>query len=279
MIRIVTDNASDIRQDEADEMDITVIELPISFGEEAFPQRTLEDFQNFYRKLEQVEKLPKTSRASIGDYLSLYQKAEQEGDDIIVITLSSGLSGTIESALQAKEVSGYDRIYVVDSEQAITNQRLLVEYACKLRKNGFDAESIVEKLEAIKKRIVVYGMIDTLKYLEMGGRIPTGFANIGNTLKIKPLITMNHGKLEAMSIVRGSKAGIKKIKKQFEKDGYDSNFPVYFAYTPDKKYSLAFQKEMEESYGLTKTKNYPVCGVVGSHIGPNGLAIIFVKEN
>lgn len=280
MIRVVTDNASDMTVKDADDLNVDLINLPITFGDEEFPQKTEEDFEAFFERLAQVDKLPKTSRGSLVDYYQIFKEAKDAGDDVICVTLSKTISGSIDSAYQAKEALDYDRVFIVDSALAVTGQRLLVEAICQRRNEGATAESIVEEANSLKKRIIVYGLIDTLRYLKMGGRIPSAFASLGDVLQIKPLITLDDGNLDGMGLARGHKAGIKKIKRKFKDNGYDTNYPVYFAYTPSKANAVAFMEEMIKEFDLTNTKLLPVGGVVGTHIGTDALAIIFVqKEN
>ena len=101
---------------------------------------------------------------------------------------------------------------------------------------------------------------------------------MGDVLNIKPLITLDDGNLDAMAVARGHKAGVKKIKRKFKDNGYDENYPVYFAYTPDKSSAITFMEEMIEEFDLKNTKLIPVGGVVGTHIGTNALAVIFVQK-
>ncbi len=278
MIRVVTDNASDMTLEDAELLNVDLINLPITFGDEEFPQRTNEDFDRFFEKLTQVDELPKTSRGSLVDYYRVFNEAKEAGDDVICVTLSKTISGSIDSAYQAKEALGYDRVFIIDSALAITGQRLLVEAICKRRDEGVPSEDIVEEANSLKKRIIVYGLIDTLRYLKMGGRIPAAFASLGDVLNIKPLITLDDGNLDAMAVARGHKAGVKKIKRKFKDNGYDENYPVYFAYTPDKRSAITFMEEMIEEFDLKNTKLIPVGGVVGTHIGTNALAVIFVQK-
>ena len=145
-------------------MNIFVVPLRIQFEDGECPQDTREDFPKFYDRLVKSEKLPTTSQPSPQEYLRYFLKAKEKGDAVLVITLSSGLSGTINAAETAKQISGYDRIAIVDSRQAIMAQRIVVEYAVSLRDQGVGTEEIVRKLEELRDHITVCGVVDTLTY-------------------------------------------------------------------------------------------------------------------
>ena len=187
MIQIITDSASDITRKEAEDMGIHIVPLRIQFEDGECPQETEEDFLTFYERLEKAKELPKTSQPSPQTYLEYFEEAEKAQDEVLVITLSSGLSGTIGAAQTAKDISEYEKVYIVDSRQAILAQRMLVEYAVKLRAEQMPVKEIVAKLEELRDQITVCGMLDTLTYLKKGGRIPAALAVVGNVIGIKPV--------------------------------------------------------------------------------------------
>ena len=188
--KIITDTASDITKEQAEEMDIIRIPLSIKFGGEEMAMDTEDDFQKFFEKLEEVRELPTTSQPSPDLYLNEYEKAKQNREDVLVLTISSGLSGTINAAKVAKEICHYDKITIIDTRQAIMTQRMLVEYAVCQRKQGISLEKIADCIVEVRDRMVECGVLDTLTYLRRGGRIPPAFDLIGNALNIKPIIEL-----------------------------------------------------------------------------------------
>lgn len=190
MLQIITDSASDITLQQAQQMNIHIVPINIQFADGPCPQETEEDFVTFYKRLTESEELPVTSQPSPETYLQYFETAKQAGDEVLVLTLSSGLSGTINAVKIAKEMCEYEAIFIVDSRQAIVAQRVLVEYAVKLRLEGMDTQTLIGKVEALRDRITVSGVIDTLTYLRKGGRIPASLAILGNTLQIKPVIAL-----------------------------------------------------------------------------------------
>ena len=279
MIQIVTDSASDITLKQAEEMNVQIVPLTILFEDGVCPQETDEDFQIFYERLMKENGLPKTSQPTPNKYLEIFRLAKAVGDEVLVITLSGGLSGTVQSARLAKDLAEYERIVIIDSKQAILTQRMLVEYAVQLRDQGRTLDEITELVLKQREKLTVFGMLDTLTYLKKGGRIPASMALLGNLLRIKPVIILKNSVLEQLGKARGRKDGLKMLCAQMEHAEIDLSFPVYFGYTLDPEPTKQFQAEMEQKFQLKNTKLYPVGGVTGTHVGPNCVAVAFaIKE-
>lgn len=279
MIQIVTDSASDITLKQAEEMNVQIVPLTILFEDGVCPQETDEDFQIFYEKLIKENGLPKTSQPTPNKYLEIFRLAKEVGDEVLVITLSGGLSGTVQSAKLAKDLAGYERIEIIDSKQAILTQRMLVEYAVKLRDEGKTLDEITALVLKQREKLTVFGMLDTLTYLKKGGRIPASMALLGNLLRIKPVIILKDSVLEQLGKARGRKDGLKMLCAQMEQAEIDLSFPVYFGYTLDPEPTKQFQAEMEQKFQLKNTKLYPVGGVIGTHVGPNCVAVAFAVKD
>lgn len=276
---IITDSASDITEKEAEEMDIRLVWLKTKFSDGDFPMKTEADFCRFFDKLAEEKDLPMTSQPSPEEYLEFFEEAKSKDEEVLVLTLSSGLSGTINAANLAKQMSEYDKIWIIDSEQAIITQRFLVQKAVELRKEGKTTEDTVEILEDLKKRVTVCGMLDTLTYLRKGGRIPAALAVVGNMLHIKPVIELKDKTLTMLGKARGRSGGMKYLWKEFESYDIDREEPVYFGYTSDREIGEKFMMDTVEKYGLKNYKLYPVGGIIGTHVGPACVAISFVKKS
>lgn len=279
MIQIVTDSASDITLKQAEEMNVQIVPLTILFEDGVCPQETDEDFQIFYEKLIKENGLPKTSQPTPNKYLEIFRLAKEVGDEVLVITLSGGLSGTVQSAKLAKDLAEYERIEIIDSKQAILTQRMLVEYAVKLRDEGKTLDEITALVLKQREKLTVFGMLDTLTYLKKGGRIPASMALLGNLLRIKPVIILKDSVLEQLGKARGRRDGLKMLCTQMEEAEIDLDFPVYFGYTLDPEPTKQFQAEMEQKFQLKNTKLYPVGGVIGTHVGPNCVAVAFAVKD
>lgn len=275
---IITDSASDITSIEAKEMGIEVVPLSIMFGEDNLKMETEEDFNYFFDRLATEEELPKTSQPSPEMFLNLYKSAEERQEEVLVITLSSGLSGTYNSACLAQELSGYDKIHVVDSKNAIQSQRFLVERAVDLRDSGKSVAQIESAMLDLRERVFVGGVLDTLTYLAKGGRMPKTIASVGNILNLKPVIECRNKVLVMLGISRGRKGGKKILWKQFEKFEKDPEEFVYFGYTRNRELGQEFMQETVEKYGIKKYCLTPIGGVIGTHVGANGLSLCFLRK-
>ncbi len=277
MIRIITDTASDITIQQAENMNIELVELPITFEDGLCSQGTEADFNTFYDRLVRCEQLPVTSRPSPETYLEMFKQAEKDGDDVLVLTLSSGLSGTYDSALIAQKLAGYSRVHVVDTHQAILTQRMLVEHAVCLRDEGYEVTAIAERITELRDQVVVCGVVDTLKYLRMGGRIPASLAMLGKVLHIKPVIILQDTVLKTLGKARSYQAGVNMLYKQLETDGYNKAYPLYFGYTSNRELGERFMKETKERYGLSRASFHPIGGIIGTHCGTDCVAVAYMK--
>lgn len=277
MLQIVTDTAADITLEEAEKLQIHIVTLAISFPDGDCPQETEEDFRQFYRRLAACPELPTTSQPSVESYAALFRAAQSAGDDVLVLTLSGGLSGTVQAAHSAALLCDYDRVFIMDTYQAISTQRMMVEHAVKLRDQGLSTDEIIAQLESLRSRLTVSGVVDTLTYLRKGGRIPSSLAILGNALRVKPVIALQDTKLVAIGKVMGRNAGKRMLWERFEKYPPDPEFPIIFGYTSSSEITREFIAETTEKYGLENftLRLLPVGGVIGTHVGENCIAIAY----
>ena len=279
MIKIITDTASDITLKQAKEMDIELLALPVAFGETPYNQLSDEDFTKFYEMLENSKELPVSSLLSPEQYLKSFETAKENGDSVIVIPLSSKLSGTYQSVQLAKNMVEYDDIHIIDSNQAVMGLRILVEYAVRLRDSGKSAEEIAAAVSDASGRIRLYATVDTLKYLIKGGRLSKGAGIVGSALNIKPIVSLQDGAVKAVDKARGQNAAMKKLIQIIGEDmDFDPNFPFCFGYTKSKGQLDEFVKLAKEKFDLTNTIIYPIGGVIGTHAGPNAMAAVWMVK-
>lgn len=278
MIRIVTDNASDITAEQARSLNIDRVPLVTSFDDGPCPMDTEADYGRFYEKLAVSEKLPVTSRPAPDAYLRIYDEAEKNGDHVLVLTLSSGLSGTCESAQVAKNMSGYENITIIDTEQAVMSQRIMVERAVRLRDAGWPIGRIVPDILDLRSRVHVIGIIGSLKCLKKGGRIPPALATIGDALGIKPVITVRDRVIQPAGKVRGMKAGINMAWKMLDGEDIDPEYPMVFGYTSDQHSGLSFMRDTMARYGVPDAEICQVCGIIGTHLGADSIGVAYVSK-
>ena len=229
-ITIITDSASDISQN--NNKGVTVLPMTITFGEENYEDGVSLTPDNFYMKLIESSALPKTSQVSPYAFGQAYENSLKSADYVIVITLSSKLSGTYQSACIAAD--DYDgRVFVIDSENVTVGEQILIDYALSLIDKGIEVNTIVSQLNTMKKRIRLVALLDTLEYLKKGGRISSGAAFLGNVLSIKPVIAIVDGEVSFLGKARGSKQGNNFLIQQVDTyGGIDYSLPSFLA-TPD----------------------------------------------
>lgn len=276
MIRVITDSASDIVDN--GRKDLTVLPVNITFGEEEFQDGITLTHEMFYEKLIESDELPVTSQVAPYAFEEVYRGVRERGEQAIVITMSSKLSGTWQSAMIA--AVGYeDTVRVVDSENASIGQRALVEYALKLKDRGLSFEEIVERVESDKKQIRLIALLDTLEYLKKGGRISRTAALAGSLLSIKPVIAIQCGEVAILGKARGSKQGNNLLAEQIRlTGGIDFEKPFVLGYTGLSDAML--QKYIADNEALWKPyvdglDTASVGGTIGTHIGPGAIGVAF----
>ena len=208
-----------------------------------------------------------------------YEKAQAAGEEAVVITLSSKLSGTYQSAVIAAD--DYENICVVDSGSGAIGGGILVELALRYLDAGMSAREIAAKLEKDKENIVIVALVDTLDYLKMGGRVSKTVAFAGTLLNIKPVLSVTHGDIHMLGKARGSKQGNNLLVQEIEKaGGVDFTKPVLLGYTGLSDAMLL--KYIEDSKhiwekGLESVRYTTIGSVIGTHAGPGAVAVAFFK--
>jgi len=278
-VRIITDSTSDISAAQAKDLGVTVIPLKVIFGDQEYKEGVDISIEGFYDELVKAEKLPTTSQPSPDDFLAGFLEAKEAKDTIIVLLIAGKLSGTVQSAMIAKDLAEYDDIHIIDSQTTITGLRFLVEYAVKLSHEGKSVTEIAAILEEIKDRIVLLAMVDTLEYLFKGGRLSRSSAILGSLLKFKPIIQVKDGVIHVVGKERGTNKGITKVLELMNEYGdIDSNYPVYFGYTAEDSKTKQLMTEIENKYSLKETSLHPVGCVVGTHAGPGACVISYISK-
>lgn len=275
-IRIITDSASDMVMPKRD--DVTILPLTITFSGKQYLDGVTIKHKEFYEKLIENDELPTTSLISPGVFEEVYENAIKNGEQIIVITLSSKLSGTYQSAVLAADAFD-EKITVIDSLNATIGEQILVQYALKLIDEGMSYDEITSEIEKEKNNIHILGLLDTLEYLKKGGRISKTVAFVGGALAIKPVVTVEDGEVKMLGKARGSKNGNNYLIKEIEKtNGIDFNKPFCLGYTGLDDSML--QKYIEDSSSIWKgcVNELPICTVgatIGTHVGPNAIVVAF----
>ena len=277
-VRIITDSTADLRGNLVGS--IPYVPLTINFGEEEFVDNVTMSRKDFYEHLAVCKDLPKTSQPTPDAFAQEYEKAVAAGEKVIVLTISSKLSGTYQSAnIAAMDFPG--QVYVVDTLSAAIGVGILAELAYGLAQQGMDAETIVAKLEEEKHNLVLFAALDTLEYLVRGGRLSKVAGLAGGLLNIKPVITLQDGEIVVVGKARGTKqANVMMNKGVAAMGGVVVTKPVLFGYTGLSDELL--QKYVEESAvvyaGVNNVDQTMISGAIGTHVGPGAYAVAFFKK-
>ena len=276
--RIIVDSTSDLLPSIKEQ--VHVVPLTVHFGQEEYVDGVTIDHTAFYEKLIETDVHPSTSQASPAAFEEEYEKARNAGEEAVVITLTSKLSGTYQSATIAAE--NYDNVYIVDSGTVAIGGGILVEYALKLLNAGLKAKEIAEKLEQAKNKIIIVALVDTLEYLKKGGRISKAVAFAGGVLNIKPVLSVEDGEIKMLGKARGSKMGNNLLVEEIEKaGGVNFSMPLLLGYTGLSDAMLL--KYIEDSKHIWEDNvdevRYTTIGsVIGTHAGPGAIAVAFFKN-
>lgn len=275
-VNIIVDSTADITEDVKERL--TVVPLTLRFGDEEYIEGVTIQKKEFYQKLIESDVLPKTSQASPADFEDVFEKIVAAGESAVVITLSSKLSGTWQSAMiAAREYE--DSVYVVDSRNVAIGAAILAKLALRLVDEGMGAREIAERLETEREKICLIAMLDTLEYLKKGGRISAAAAFAGGVLSIKPVVCIRDGEIVILGKARGSKQGNNLLVSEIRKTGgIDFTKPILLGYTGLDDTLL--QKYIEDSKalweeGISSLETTMIGSVIGTHAGPGAVAVAF----
>ena len=278
--KIIIDSASDITKEEADKMGVILLPMHIRFEDEEYLDGYNITKLQFFEKLIENSTLPKTSQINPETFKEEFEKVVVSGDEAVVITISSKLSGTYSSAVKAS-AEYKDKIFVVDSLNASLGEHILFDYAYKLLKENKSAKEIAVALNSAKKRLNLLAMLDTLKYLRKGGRISALVAFAGELMSIKPVISVVNGEVKLVGKAMGSKKAGNLLNKLATNKGIDFDMPYCVAWSGLS--SDLLEKYIKDSAPLWQdhTDNIPryaIGSTIGTHVGPNAIGVAFFEK-
>jgi DegV family protein with EDD domain len=274
--RIIVDSTTELMPEYRDR--VKVIPLIVRFGEEEYIDGVTIDHKTFYEKLIESDVLPATSQANPDTFMRAFDEIKAAGESAVVITLSSKLSGTYQSAIIAAE--DYDNIYVVDSGTVTIGASILTELALKYLDEGMDARTVAEKLEEDKKKIHIVALVDTLEYLKKGGRISKTVAFAGTLLNIKPVMHVDDdGHLIKVGTVRGRKQSLNILADKLLETAEDPAHGTIFISHGDCEEDAKYLADTIKSKGGNDVQVITNVGtVIGAHSGPGTMALFFVAS-
>ena len=283
-IKLVTDSTSDLPREVAEQWDITVIPCNIHFEDEVFKDGIDIGPDEFYRRLVSSPKLPTTAQPSMNDFLQVYKSLWDGEHDILSIHLSAKLSGTLNSANQAREAlpsevlgdGGGRRLEIIDSQLTSMGLGLITLAAARLVKAGASFDEAVESVQTSLSRTHCYFLLDTLEYLQKGGRIGKASAFLGSILSIKPILKVQEGQAHPVERVRTKGRGLERLSEIIRSLAPAQGLSVLHSTTPDEAGAL-----MERLGDLVPERELILSRfgpVMGTYLGPGALGVSLMSS-
>lgn len=279
--KLFVDTCSDIPEEMARENDIGILRFMSIFGDKSYVTGIDITNEQFYEKLKESDSIPTTSQTPYADMYDALKKASDENDVVIYFTMSSKGSGQYNTACmvrdEIKEENPNADIRLFDTMKFSVYETLAVLHAKKLLDEGMEVDRVLEECQKYIDSWSVYILVDTLKYLEKGGRITKTSAIVGTLLDIKPVLTIANGLIEPVAKIRGRKKLYKKLIELIkETPDFDADSKEFVIVQSNEEYGEEMRALLKEEFGIDDVKFYMEFGpVVGTHIGPGTLAVLY----
>ncbi|MBM7581846.1 DegV family protein with EDD domain [Caldicoprobacter guelmensis] len=279
-VKVFTDSTADLPSEQLEALDISVIPLYVTMGDKSYRDGVDITTQQLYKMVDELQSLPKTAAPPVEDFIAAFKPWVDQGYDVVYVGISSKLSATVQNAMVAASEFEPGRVYVVDSQNLSTGIGLLAVKAAELAMQGISAEEIVEKLTPLIPRVRTSFVINTLKYLHMGGRC-TSLQLIASTmLKIKPQIVVKDGGMVVGEKFRGKD---KKVLDAFYEvhvgDGRNVDLERIFVTHSDYQEGAEYLAEKLKSHLNPKEVCITSAGaVISSHCGPGTVGILYLER-
>ncbi|MGX8700770.1 DegV family protein [Caproiciproducens sp.] len=277
-IKIITDSTSDISLDRQAELGIEIVSLSVHFGDREYVDGVDLTKPQFFQMLHDSAELPTTAQVNPERFEKIFEKYVKSGDEVVGIFISGKLSGTYQSAVIAKQTLGAENIHLIDSLTVSFGLALLVYEMIKLRDAGKSAEEICSAVEELKKKQRFYAIIDTLKYLKMGGRLSASSAFIGSMLHIKPIVFLENGEVSAFDKKKGHKAAALRIAEMMEKEKPDPAYRIFFGDTDSPQFLNLLKDAAGSVADISDSETIALGSVVGTHGGPGCVGVSYIAQ-
>ena len=279
MIKIVTDSASGITQEAGRQYGITVVPLYVHFGTETFRDGVDIQLPEFFARLKSSPQLPTTSQPSAGDFLEIYKALTADGSEVITILLSSKLSGTVVSACTARDMLPEAHIHVVDTLFIAAAQEMMVMEAVRMAAAGQSVKTILARLDQLIAGFRLYLTVETLEYLEKGGRIGKAAALLGSALQMKPVLEVREGVVTAKERIRIKSKAVAHIQELVVQETAGRSriyLGILHAAAPEEAHGL--ETGLLARLTPTELAVSEVGPVIATHTGPGAVGVAFYAE-
>lgn len=277
-IVIVTDSTSDLSKDIIEKHGVVVVPLTVTYKGMSYKDGVDLSIDELISFLDESDELPKTSQVNPKEFYDVYKKLIDEGKEIISIHLSSGVSGTFQSANIAKEMLNTDKIHIIDSKVVSFGTGLLVLLAIELLKQGKAIKEVVDTLKDYSKKVRVAFAVDDLEYIKKGGRLSGAQTTIAKILNIKPIIHMEDGKLYVYDKVMGLKRAIERLTEYLEEMDVDTSKPIAVGTVSYFEEREQLGTMVKERYNIEKILNFIAGTVIATYSGPGVVGICFFSK-
>lgn len=279
-IRLIVDSASDLSEKEAKDLGVELVSLTVKFGEELYHDGRDISKDEFYKLVEERDDFPQTGAPSPEDFQKEFQKIKEAGDKAICITMTSDASATYQSAMLAVQDGYEDIIHVLDSKTASLGERAFIEYALRKIEEGLEYDKLIKLLEEKRDDAHIFAYVDTLEYVQKGGRVSKLAGLIGGFLKIKPILGVTtEGKIEIFEKARGKKAGLQKLDKFLEEHGGYKAKKLFISYSGTNKENMeSFLETYKDKIDNSILDKSQLGITIGTHAGPGTVCVAFVEE-
>ena len=277
-IRIVTDSVADLPTALAQANDITVIPCYVIIGSETYKDGVEMTADRFYSRLEGLSRLPTTAQPSVADFMEVYERLLNQGHQIVSVHVSSKLSGTLNSASQAKAALGDSaNIEIVDSQSASAPMALVVLSAAQFARENTDYREVARLVRQSLQRTHGFVMVDTLEYLQKGGRIGKAQAFVGGMLKVKPILSVRDGEVHPVERPRSlERAKNRLVELAMELAPIRQ---VNISYSTDRVQALGIRAQLAELVAPENLIESRFGPVLGTYVGPNALGVAVTQGN
>jgi DegV family protein with EDD domain len=274
VVRIVTDSTADLTPEQQRDAGITVVPLNVHFGDQVFRDHVDLSTDEFFRRLKASSQLPRTSQPSVGAFEEAYRTLLAGGGEIVSVHLSSKVSGTFNSALMAAQSVGDGKIDVVDSLSTSMALGFMALEGAKLAKAGRDRRTVADCLQGLVPKARVICVVDTLTYLERGGRIGKARALLGSLLNVKPILQLKDGEVVPLGRARGRPQALNRLVELLERDGKVSQLAImHGAATADAE---QLRERVASTYPGVDIQLTEIGAVLGTHTGPGVIGFTYL---
>jgi len=278
-VKIVTDSTADLPESLVKEFGIHVIPLKVSFGDTVYREGIDITSKEFFEKLKTSQQLPRTSQPSPGEFKELYEELTSDGSGVVSIHLSSLMSGTYQSAVMARKELAAKDITVIDSKTVSMGLGLVALEAAKAAKAGKTTDEILTIINELINKVNIYFVVDTMEYLQKGGRIGKASAFLGTMLNIKPVLTIKEGLVVPFEKIRGKAKALEKLMdviREFSEQHGPMQCALVHANALDE--TIQLHEKLISQFKYCEMMICEIGAVVGTHGGPGLIGFVFYED-